>query len=63
MKRQIFGQTCCTTTPSAMGFWAAMVMDAVIRGKQVYCGSRWPGSCTRVAVLVFKDRKVVRLAR
>jgi len=35
-------------------------MDAVIRGKQVYCGSRWPGSCTRVAVLVFKDRKVDR---
>jgi membrane-bound metal-dependent hydrolase YbcI (DUF457 family) len=40
MKRQIFGQTCCTTTPSAMGFWAAVFL--LVYGGGLWLGSLWP---------------------
>jgi hypothetical protein len=40
MNVRLVGQTCCTTTPAAMGFWGAVFL--VMYGAGLLAGSFWP---------------------
>ena len=40
MNARIFGQTCCTTTPVAMGFWGVAFL--LVYGAGLLAGSFWP---------------------
>src|SRR5215211_4993630 len=40
MNVRLLGQTCCTTTPAAMGFWGAVFV--LVYGAGILAGSFWP---------------------
>jgi hypothetical protein len=40
MTRRVLGQTCCTTTPSAMCYW--IVMFGLFYGAALLAGAVWP---------------------